>query len=167
MKRVALFVALGLLAMSGTATSQAAAAEPRLKLEVVGPAKAPAIGEEIKLEVVLSTDGDQTYEFQLGAFPQAFGIYLLGPWGALQPDPAKVLPQNWMHQEHGPAARIRVAMGKPYRTTVKLSDYFQVADAAQFKPGAYQVNVKFYDIGLKMSAPIDSGAVRFELAPKK
>jgi hypothetical protein len=165
MKGVAPFIALGLLAMSGTAASRAAAAEPRLKLEVIGPAKAPAIGEEIKLEVVLSTDGDQTYEFQLGAFPQDFGVYLLGPWGAIQPD--KVLPQNWMHQEHGPAARISVAKGKPYRTTLKLSDYFLVVDAAQFKPGIYQVNVKFYDIGLKMSAPIDSGAVRFELAPKK
>jgi hypothetical protein len=165
MKGVALFVALGLLAISGTTTSPAAAAEPQLKLEVIGPAKAPAIGEEIKLEVVLSTDGDQTYQFQLGAFPQAFGVYLLGPWGAIQPD--KVLPQNWMHQQHGPAAHISVAKGKPYRTTVKLSDYFPVVDAAQFKPGAYQVNVKFYDSGLKMSAPIDSGAVRLELAPKK
>lgn len=54
----------------------------------------------------------------------------------------------------------------PYRTTVKLSDYFPVNDAAQFKPGGYQVNVKFYDIGLKMSVPIDSGAVRFRLVPK-
>jgi hypothetical protein len=165
MKGVALFVALGLLALSGIATSRAAAAEPRLKLEVIGPAKAPAIGEEIRLEVILSTEGDQTYEFQLGAFSQTFGIYLLGPWGAIQPD--KVRPQNWMHQEHGPAARISVAKGKPYRATVKLSDYFPVVDAAQFKPGNYQVNAKFYDIGLKMSAPIDSGAVRFELVPNK
>jgi len=31
----------------------------------------------------------------------------------------------------------------------------------------YQVNVKFYAIDLKLAAPIDSGAVRFELLPKK
>jgi RNA polymerase sigma factor (sigma-70 family) len=156
-----------LLAMSGTATSRTAVAEPQLKLQVLGPAKTRTVGEEIKLEVVLSTDGDQSYEFLLGAFPQAFGVYVLGPWGAIQPDMTKVRPENWMHQEHSTAARIIVAKGKPYRTTVKLSDYFPVTDAAQFKPGAYQVNVKFYETRLKMSAPIDSGAMRFELAPKK
>jgi RNA polymerase sigma factor (sigma-70 family) len=143
----------------------AKAVNPRLKLGVIAPTKALAIGDEIKLEVVLSAEDDQTYEFQLGAFPQAFGIYLRGPKGVIQPD--KVLPQNWMHQEHGPATNIRVSKGKPYRTTVKLSDYFPVVDVAQFKPGTYQVNVKFYDVGLKMPGPIDSRPVRFKLVPKK
>jgi RNA polymerase sigma factor (sigma-70 family) len=139
--------------------------KPLLKLKAVGPVKALASGDEIQLEVVLSTDGDQTCEFQLGSFPQAFGVYVQGPGGAIQTD--KVLSENWMHQEHGPASSIRVSKGNPYRTVVKLSDYFPVFDAKKFKPGAYQVNVKFYDVGLKMLAPIDSGPVRFQLAPKK
>jgi hypothetical protein len=42
-----------------------------------------------------------------------------------------------------------------------------VADAGQFEPGTYQVNVKFYESGWKMPAPIDSGPVRFELAPRE
>jgi len=145
----------------------AASAEPRLKLEVVGPAKPVPVGDEITLEVTLSTDGDESYEFLLGSFPQAFGVYVLGPWGSVAPDPAKVRPENWMHQQHSAARLIKVAKGQPYRVTVKLSDYFLAADAGQFKPGTYQVNVKFYESGWKMPAPIDSGPVRFELAPKK
>jgi len=35
------------------------------------------------------------------------------------------------------------------------------------QPGGYQVNIKFYTVDLKMAVPIDSGAVRFELLPKK
>jgi hypothetical protein len=72
-----------------------------------------------------------------------------------------------MHQEHSAAATITVAKGKPYRTTIRLSDYFKVGDSAAFKPGKYQVNVKFYESEWKMAAPIDSGAERFELAPRK
>jgi hypothetical protein len=48
---------------------------------------------------------------------------------------------------------------------LKLADYFPVGDAEQFRPGAYRVSVKFYDAGLNMPAPVDSGPVRFELAP--
>ena len=144
----------------------AVASEPPLKLLVVVPTKPVADGDDITLEVVLSTDGEQSYTFLLGSFPQAFGIYVLGPWGVVQPDLTKVLPENWMHQEHSAAATITVAKGKPYRTTVKLSDYFKVGDPDAFKPGRYQVNVKFYESGWKMQAPIDSGAVPFELAPR-
>ena len=71
-----------------------------------------------------------------------------------------------MHQEHSAAASITVAQGQPYRTTVKLSEYFRTEDAERFKAGIYQVNVKFYATELKMVAPIDSGAVKFELLPK-
>lgn len=143
------------------------APEPALKLQVNGPTKPVAAGDDITLEVVVSTDGKQSHTFLLGSFPQAFGIYLLGPWGTVQPDLTKVGPENWMHQEHSAAAKITVAKGKPYRTTVKLSDYFKLTDPDVFKPGGYQVNVKFYESGWKMPAPIDSGAVRFELAPRK
>ena len=60
-----------------------------------------------------------------------------------------------------------MAKGRPYRATVKLADYFKVADPDVLKPGGYQVNVKFYESSWKMSAPIDSGAVRFDVAAKK
>jgi hypothetical protein len=167
MKGLVLIVAFGLVAMTGVATSRGAGPEPRLKLEIIGPAKPIAVGEEIVLQVTISTDDEQNYEFRLGSFPQVFGIYLLGPWGPIQPNLAKVRPENWMNQEHTASRQVFIAKGKPYRTTVKLSDYFRTEEDEQFKPGGYQVNVKFYAIHLKMVAPIDSGAVRFELLPKK
>ncbi|MES2477191.1 MAG: hypothetical protein V4640_15510 [Verrucomicrobiota bacterium] len=148
-------------------TSIAVASEPKLKLQVIAPTKPVTVGEEITLEVVLSTDGEQSHTFLLGAFAQSFGIYVLGPWGTVQPDLAKVRPENWMHQEHSAGAKITVAKDKPYRTTVKLSDYFKVGESEAFKPGGYQVNVKFYESEWKMSAPIDSGVERFELTTQK
>jgi len=153
--------------MSGVAISRGTALEPRLKLEVIGQAKPIVVGEEIVLQVTISTDDEQNYEFQLVAFPQVFGIYLLGPWGPIQPNLAKVRTENWMHQEHSVARQISIVKGKPYRATIKLSDYFQTEEAEQFKPGGYQVNIKFYTVDLKMAVPIDSSAVRFELMPKK
>ncbi len=156
-----------LFGMTAAPTLQSDAREPRLRLNVGGPAESVAVGGDIQLEVILSTDGDQAQEFLLGSFPQAFGIFVLGPWGPVQPDPSKIRPENWMHQEHSVAARIRISKGKPYRRAVKLSEYFNVADATQFKPGEYQVNVKFYESDWKMPEPIDSGPLRFRLAPKK
>ena len=72
-----------------------------------------------------------------------------------------------MNQQHSTAETITVSKGKPYRATLKLWDYFKVADGELFKAGGYQVNVKFYASGLKMTGPIDSGASLFEMAPKK
>ena len=164
------FVALITYAMGQAPLPRAegtSAEGPRLKLEVVAPAECIVVGGDVRLEVTLSTEDDQSYDFLLGSFPQAFGIYVLGPWGPVPPAPSKVRPENWMHQRHSAAARITVAKGKPYHTTVKLSDYFKVRDAGEFKPGGYQVNVKFYDTGLKMPSPIDSGPVRFRLAPRE
>jgi uncharacterized coiled-coil protein SlyX len=43
----------------------------------------------------------------------------------------------------------------------------QLKGADQFKAGIYQVNIKFYDRGLKMPAPIGSGALRFAVVSKK
>jgi RNA polymerase sigma factor (sigma-70 family) len=137
--------------------------EPRLKLQITGPAKPVTQGAEVTLKLVLSTDGGQTYDFLLGALPQVFGIYVQGPAGPVQPDPKKVLPQNWMHQQHSAAAPITVARGRPFQTTVKLSDYFKVADPDQFKPGQYKVTFKFHCITLKMPAPIESNAAPFEV----
>ena len=161
-----MFVPAFLLCVAAT-TTIAVASEPSLKLEVIAPTKPIANGDDITLEVIVSTDGEQSHTFLLGSFAQSFGIYVLGPWGAVQPDLTKVRPENWMNQEHSAAASITVAKDKPYRTKVKLSDYFKVGDPDAFKPGRYQLNVKFYESGWQMSAPIDSGAVLFELAPRK
>jgi hypothetical protein len=144
-----------------------AASEPQLKLEALVPAKAPVVGEEINLEVVLSTDSDQTYEFQFARFPQEFGIYLLGPWGTIESDRGLGAGEKWFYADGAQPTRYTVTKGKPFRATVRLSDYFPTKDTKQFKAGVYQVNVKFYDDSLKLSAPLDSGPVRFELAPKK
>ncbi len=166
MKMLNMFIVAFLLC-SAAMPPIAVASEPQLKLLVIAPTKPVSNGDDIILEVIVSTDGEQSHTFSLGSFAQAFGIYVLGPWGAVQPDLTKVRPENWMHQQHSAATRITVTKDKPYRTTVKLSDYFKVGEPEAFKPGMYQVNVKFYEIGWKMSAPIDSGAVRFELAPRK
>ena len=72
-----------------------------------------------------------------------------------------------MHQQHSAAEEVTVGKGKPYRTTVKLSEYFKVADPDVFKPGAYQVNVKFFETGWRMATPIDSGALKFQVVSKK
>src|SRR5262245_33871806 len=162
-----LFAVVALLALTWPHSSAAPAPRPQLRLQVLGPVGPVGLGDDITLQVVLSAEGDGRQEFLLGSFPQVFGIYLLGPWGPIQPDPAKVRPENWMHQEHSAAARIVVTRRSPYRHTVRLSDYFRVQDVAVFRPGVYQVNVKFYDVGLRLPAPIDSGAVRFELTPRK
>lgn len=139
------------------------AAEPDLMLR----AKAVTAGEDVVLEVTVLTAGEGERKFLLGSFAQAFGVYVLGPWGPVQPDLTKVRPENWMHQQHSSAAEITIASGKPFRTRVKLSDYFKVNDPKVFKPGVYQVHVKFYDSRLKMPTPIDSGAIQFTLTPKK
>ena len=165
--KVSFVMIVAVLLGATAAAPSAAASEPRLNLQVIGPDHPVAVGDDITLEVILSTGEEQGHTFLLGSFPQAFGIYVLGPWGTVQPDPAKVRPENWMHQEHSAAAKITVAKGKPYRTTVKLADYFKVTDSDVFKPGGYQINVKFYESGWKMAAPIDSGAVRFELVRKQ
>lgn len=163
--KVSLMLVVAVLLGAASVPRATAPSDPQLHLKVIGPAGPVGSGDDITLEVVLSTDGSQSHTFLLGSFPQAFGIYVLGPWGAVQPDPTKVRPENWMHQEHSAATRITVARGKPYRTTVRLSDYFKVTDPDVFRPGGYQVNVKFYESSWNMPAPIDSGAVRFELAP--
>jgi hypothetical protein len=114
--------------------------------------------------VALSTSADgASFAFLFGSVPQVFGIYVQGPKGPVAPDPAKVLPENWMHQQHSAAAAIKVAKGQPWRLTLELADYFPVGDAQKFVPGKYQVTVKFLDIGLGLKTPIESGPVQFEI----
>ena len=143
------------------------AAEPALKLQVTPSPKVVAVGEDVTLDIVLSTEGPESHTFLLGSFAQIFGVYVLGPWGIVQPDTTKVRSENWMHQEHSAAAKITVTKDSPYRATIKLSDYFRVRDADAFKMGRYQINFKFYESSWNMSAPIDSGTVLVELVVKK
>ena len=118
------------------------------------------------LDLEVSTDGDEPYDFLLGAPPQVFGIYVLGPWGPIEPDPKKIRPEHWMDQGHFKAQKVVISKGHPLRVKVPLSDYFAVGDPKVFKPGLYQINVKFYEAGLKVDSPLDSGAIAFRLQAK-
>jgi hypothetical protein len=124
---------------------------------------APATAGDVVVAVRVSCR-EGSHELLLGSDPQVFGIYVLGPWGPVQPDLTKVRPENWMHQQHNAARRITITADRPFETKLRLADYFSVKDATAFRPGPYQLNVKFYDIGLNMPFPADSGAVRFDLA---
>ena len=120
-----------------------------------------ASAQDITVTVTLSASDVQKREFDFGSFPQCFGVYILGPWGPIQPDVKKVRPENWMHQEHSPAKRIVVTKDRPFKTFFKLSDYFPITHSSIFRPGEYQMNIKFFDVGLGMPRPIDSGPVTF------
>jgi hypothetical protein len=158
------------LSVLWASTSPCVAAEeaPKFKIKVTGPEWPSEVGDDFNLSlgITVSTESEGNHTFLLGSLPQVFGVYILGPWGPIQPDLTKIRPENWMHQEHSKAIPITVTKDKPYTTTIKLRDYFPTRDTAVFKPGAYQVNVKFRAIDLKMAAPIDSGPVKFEIVPK-
>lgn len=164
MKLLSLVAVLSVLWAS---TAPCAAAEaPIFKIKVTGPARPVGVGDDLSLGIVVSTDSEGSHTFELGSAPQVFGVYLLGPWGPVQPDLTRIRPENWMHQEHSKAVSITVTKDKPYVTAIKLKDYFPTRDPAVFKPGVYQANVKFYAIDLKMGSPIDSGPIRFEIVTK-
>lgn len=161
--KLALVAITALVCLSATpATKPAASVAIEAKLTEAAPATA---GEVVVSVRVSCREG--SHEFLLGSDPQVFGIYVLGPWGSVQPDLTKVRPENWMHQQHSAARRITITPDKPFETKLRLADYFPVNDATAFRPGPYQVNVKFYDIGLKMHFPADSGAIRFDLPAAK
>jgi RNA polymerase sigma factor (sigma-70 family) len=138
-------------------------AEPQLQLKAKGPATPLAPGETMSITITLSTTDDGLHTFLLGSIPQVFGIYVTGPKGPIPPDPTKVLPANWMHQQHSAAVPITVSKGNPWRLTLALGDYFPVGDANKFVAGAYQVTVKFHDMTLGMKTAIEAGPVRFEI----
>lgn len=142
-------------------------AEPdhRLKILVEGPKQAVKQGEEITLSVTVLTESDQVHTFQLGDPVQVLGIYVLGPWGFVQPDPERVRPENWMHQGHFSSRPITVTKNAPWKFTFKLSAYYRVADPKEFRPGEYQLNIKFYSTYLKMETPITSEPIRFTILP--
>jgi hypothetical protein len=141
--------------------------EPELRLEVKPSMGSGADADEVYLHVTLATTGKGRYEFRLGSFAQDFGIYILGPWGPVSPDPARIRAEQWLHQEHSKATLIQVSAARPYTVSVKLSNYFDLANPKQFKPGVYQVNVKFFEGRLGMRAPIDSGTVQFRIQDKR
>jgi len=94
-------------------------------------------------------------------------MYVLGPWGPVQPDLSKVRPENWMHQQHSAASPITITPDKPFETKLRFSDYFPVNDGSIFRPGRYQLNVKFYSVELGMEQPIDAGPFTFSVPAAK
>ncbi|MGC4007123.1 MAG: hypothetical protein QM811_29950 [Pirellulales bacterium] len=52
---------------------------PALKLELFVPDKPLRTGDEVPCRAVLSATDDRSYAFDVGSFPQIFGLYLLGP----------------------------------------------------------------------------------------
>jgi hypothetical protein len=156
---------LAVLTGGAVLSAHSGPAEPQFRLEARGPAQPLVPGEDITVQLVLSTAGPKSYGFLLGSIPQVFGIYIVGPKGPIQPDPTKVLPENWMHQQHSAATPIQVAKGLPYRVTISLADYFATKDPKQFGPGLYQVKLKFLETGLGMKTPLESRPVRVEIKP--
>jgi hypothetical protein len=143
-------------------------AGPKFRLEAKGPTTPLAPGENIPIEVTLSTTADGSFVFLLGSIPQVFGLYVDGPNGPVPTDPTKVLAANWMHQQHSAAFPVTISKGKPWRLTLSLGEYFPVGDPKKFVPGKYEVRVKFQAIDLGMKTPIEADLVRFEVkgAPK-
>jgi hypothetical protein len=156
--KLAFVAVIGLICLSASpATKPAAPVSIDAKL-IEAPKTAGGVVVAIRVSC-----REGSHEFLLGSDPQVFGIYVLGPWGPVEPDLTKVRPENWMHQQHSAARRITITPDRPFETKLHLADYFPVNDGAAFRPGPYQVNVKFYDIGLKMPFPADSGAIHFDL----
>lgn len=155
----ALIVIISLCCLSAAPATRPAT-PVTIEAELVG--SAPATAGDVVVAVRVSCR-EGSHEFLLGSDPQVFGVYVLGPWGPVPPDLTKVRPENWMRQEHGAARRVTITPERPFETRLRLADYFPVRDGSAFRPGPYQVNVKFYDAGLNMPSPADSGAVRFRL----
>ena len=132
------------------------------QVRVVGPTK-PVRADEATFEVVVSTDLGEPQKFSYTDFPLTFGAYVLGPWGAVEPTPNGDRPRRWITMEHSSAKIVKIAKGQPFRVVLKLSDYYPTADREAFRPGDYQVNVKFYSASLKMERPTDSGPVAFKI----
>jgi hypothetical protein len=158
MKRFVVAAVL-LLALTGHGAERASPITIEGKLV----SESPAVAGDVVIAVrVWCKEGSHAFRF--GSEPQVFGIYVLGPWGPVQPDLAKVRPENWMHQQHSAATRIVITPDKPFEAKLRLADYFPVKDAAAFRTGRYQVNVKFYEAGLGMPRPADTGAMTFDLS---
>ena len=119
-----------------------------------------AAGNDV--EIALTLTSDAKVSFLLSSFPQVFGVYVIGPWGVIQPDATKIRPENWMHGEHSAAREIEVSPDAPYKTTMKLSDWFDIKNAKQFCAGKYVIVVKFYDGGL-MKQPVSSNTLELTL----
>lgn len=158
--KVAMAAIIALVCHSvGLAATPAATISVEAKLDE----SATATADEVVIAVCVSCrEGSHT--FLLGGDAQVFGIYVLGPWGSVQPDLTKVRPENWMHQQHSAARPINITPDQPFKVKLRLANYFPVNDRTAFRPGPYQVNVKFYAAGLKMTCPADSGAIHFDLA---
>lgn len=133
---------------------------PVLRLELRLPTSPFPASRAITCHAVVHTENEQPLKFQVGSFPQVFGLYLLGPRGPVAPDPAKVRPENWMHGERSATTEITMKQGSPYDAEFNLLDYFRAQD---LPPGNYQLNVKFQETSLGMTEPLDAPAQTFRI----
>jgi hypothetical protein len=153
------------LLVVGTALTTRASADDQagVSIDAKMTKKAASQGQNLAVKVTIRSTNERTHRFRLGSLPQVFGVYILGPWGHVAPDVTKVRPENWMHQEHSASRIVSITPQQPYQATINLNDYFPVTDAKVFKPGRYQVNIKFYDVTLGMKTPVDSGSLVFRI----
>ena len=118
---------------------------------------AASTSETVVVTITISTANDHKYDLDIGSFAECFGVYILGPWG---PVPTRLGSSfGWMHGEHSASVVHVIEKNKPYSTEFRLSEYFDIADPEKFRPGQYQMNIKFYGSGLR--SPIDSGPLTF------
>ncbi|MGC4007124.1 MAG: hypothetical protein QM811_29955 [Pirellulales bacterium] len=52
---------------------------------------------------------------------------------------------------------------RPYEVKFELSKYYTFKDAQTFKPGTYQINLKFFDGDVGLSNPLDAPPRRIEV----
>lgn len=149
--------------------SGGAAASPPLAIDISLSTSAIEVGENIRINVTVSSLDGESPRFRIGSFPEYFGVYILGPWGPVQPDLKKVRQENWMHGQHNASREVVIEKGKPFSTSFELAEYFRTEKPTQQYPGPvdgllsgkHQMNIKFFIRGADMSAPIDSGPVIF------
>jgi hypothetical protein len=142
-----------------------AQAQAHCSIQVKPIASEVAASSDPAFEVVVRVRDAERLQLTYGSLAQYFGLYVLGPWGWQQPDPAKIRPENWMHQQVSSGKPVTIVADHPFRIRFKLSDYF-ATDPKHLKPGHYQLNVTFFVAG-KLAVPIDSGPISFTIADSR
>lgn len=135
-----------------------------------------SVGDDLEMILTITPDDEQRHIVGVASFAQLAGIYILGPWGPMK---TTIPAIHWMHGQASIPTSLECSRARPLILRAKLSEFFTmtrnnpavVGDTEKtgfFLPGRYQVNVKFRASDLKMSAPIDTGPVYFNVlaAPK-
>lgn len=164
-----MIIGLLLLATAALFSPQELFADDDLSVQISLSTNEAEQGGDVTVTVTVSTTNAQSRQFRIGSFAESFGVYILGPWGPVEPDLKKVRPENWMHGEHSASTLVTFEKGKPFTTTFILSDYFRTGEPTKqvpgvidgLLPGEHQMNIKFLVYDLGMTQPIDSGPVLF------